>query len=46
MKNKSCLGEVTYKSGKLEERTWEGEYDWCTSYTIMNIGFLNLLKSP
>jgi hypothetical protein len=21
MKNKSCLGEVTYKSGKLEERT-------------------------
>jgi hypothetical protein len=28
------------------EREREGEYDWCTSYTRMDIEILNLLKSP
>jgi hypothetical protein len=31
-------------SGAHVQESEEGEYSWCTLYTRMDIGFLNLLK--
>jgi hypothetical protein len=37
-------GEISNERGRVNERSQECDYGWCTLYTRINIEFLNLLK--